>query len=393
MQIEQVPLDTLRPYENNPRINDHAVESLAESIRQFGWTQPIVIDGNKVIVAGHTRYKAARLLGEKLVPCLTASQLTDEQVKAYRLLDNKLASQSNWDADLLRIELTALEDFDLEPFNIDFKDDLPKVSEPESNADDDYIPEPPAEPFTRPGDIWHCGKHRIVCGDATTQELIPGEILLTDPPYCSGGRQDGTRRNASSIGSRTNEKLSRDDLTTRGYLALMRRVLELFQGDELYVFTDWRMWQWTFDTCEEAGYPVRNMLVWAKPTMGMGFPWRSQHELVCFAKQTASTLQSGKHGNVLQCKRSGNKNHPTEKPLELIMTILGNTEEDRSVCDTFLGSGTTLIAAQRLGRLCSGYEVNPAYVDVACRRYYAETNELPVRDGDGVVFPIEETES
>ena len=232
---------------------------------------------------------------------------------------------------------------------------------------DDY------QPFTKRGQVWQLGDHRLMCGDATVDaaRLLGGvavQLLLTDPPYSSGANQEGQKRNSSSIGTRGDVVIARDNLTTRGYLALMRQVLTDCTADVAYVFTDWRMWAWTFDALEEAGYPLRNMLVWDKEQMGMGLPWRSQHELIAFAKRTPAVILSGKLGNVLKCKRERHGEHPTTKPTELIELLLSNSDQG-AVYDPFVGSGTTIIAAEKLGRRCYAMEIEPRYVDVAIRRW------------------------
>jgi DNA modification methylase len=214
------------------------------------------------------------------------------------------------------------------------------------------------------------GQAVIYCGDAR-EVLVDAEVvadaLITDPPYSSGGFQE-TGKAGGSIGTRTDEIIRFDNLSTRGYERLMREVLRhCNQVDEAFVFTDWRMWTVTFDALEAAGWRVRNMLVWDKRRMGMGMPWRNQHELIAYGKQLPGSIVSGKHGNVLSINRSGNANHPTEKPAELIQTILSNSEADRIV-DPFMGSGTTLVAAKNLGRRAIGIEIEERYCEIAARR-------------------------
>jgi DNA modification methylase len=216
-------------------------------------------------------------------------------------------------------------------------------------------------------------EHRLICGDAsvptTVKRLDCGDVtvLLTDPPYSSGGFQESQRK-SGSIGNRQNTKIAADQLSTRGYISLMSEVLALVPADVLYMFTDWRMWSWTYDIAERANFPVRNMLVWDKGRMGMGFPWRSTHELILFAKRTPSKMMDGKTGNVLRFDRASNDEHPTEKPVELVQHILENTP-DGVVYDPFGGAGTTMIACENLGRACRMVEISPGYVAVALERY------------------------
>ena len=199
--------------------------------------------------------------------------------------------------------------------------------------------------------------------------------LLTDPPYSSGGFQEAGK-SAGSIGTRQDSVITADNLSTRGYLRLMRSVMHRFRfADEAFVFTDWRMWINTFDALEDGGFRVRNMLVWDKEQMGMGMPWRNQHELIAFGKRTPAKLMSGRYGNVLKAPRSGNNNHPTEKPVRLIEALIDNSEATVFV-DPFMGSGTSGVAAVRMGRKFVGIEIDPTHFEMACTRI-ADTLSRP----------------
>lgn len=197
----------------------------------------------------------------------------------------------------------------------------------------------------------------------------PDEIcaILTDPPYSSGGFQE-TGKGGGSIGTRADDAIAFDNLSTRGYVKLIGTMTRRFRWcEECYVFTDWKMWTHTTDALEEGGYRIRNMLVWDKEQMGMGMPWRNQHELIAFGKRQNASLMTGKFGNVLKCGRTGNVNHPTEKPVGLIEALIENSQ---STCflDPFMGSGTTGVAAANLGRKFIGIEIDPKHFEVACRR-------------------------
>lgn len=212
--------------------------------------------------------------------------------------------------------------------------------------------------------LWH--------GDA--REVLPelgnveAGVVLTDPPYSSGGFQEASR-SSGSIGTRTTSTIQYDNLSTRGYERLMREVLRgVNSADEIFLFTDWRMWVHSFDAVEGGGWRVRNMLVWDKIEMGMGMPWRHQHELVVYGKRTPAAIIDGKRGNVLRFRRSGNDNHPTEKPTDLVQELLSNTTGGGSVIDPFAGSGTTLIAAKNLGRKAIGIEIDERHCETAARR-------------------------
>lgn len=223
------------------------------------------------------------------------------------------------------------------------------------------------------------GSVTIYHGDA--REILPEidgvDVIVTDPPYSSGGFQEAGK-SAGSIGTRSNETIQYDNLSTRGYERLMREVLRYCnQADEVYVFTDWRMWVYTYDALESAGWRVRNMLVWDKMQMGMGMPWRNQHELIAFGKRSPGRIIDGKLGNVLRFSRSGNGHHPTEKPDVLLRTIIANSD-GQTVLDPFMGSGSTLRAAKDAGRYAIGIEIEERYCEIAAKRLSQEVLPLEV---------------
>ena len=219
-------------------------------------------------------------------------------------------------------------------------------------------------------------KRKEVIGDAVLYlgdcvevlaQINTAGVVITDPPYSSGGFNE-SGKSSGSIGTRTDETIWMDNLSTRGYSRLIVRVLkEIRMAEEFYAFTDWKMWQATCDCFEDAGIRVRNMLVWDKQQMGMGMPWRNQHELVCYGRRRNAARLTGAFGNVLKCARSGNENHPTEKPAALITNLLRNSA-DGQVIDPFMGSGTTGVAAMQLGRKFIGIEIEEKYFNVACER-------------------------
>lgn len=222
----------------------------------------------------------------------------------------------------------------------------------------------------------HC---TIYNGDC--REILPlldirdDATIITDPPYSSGGFQE-SGKSSGSIGTRTSETIAFDNLSTRGYGLLMRDVLRhCNQADEVYLFTDWRMWIESFDAIEAAGWRVRNMLVWDKAAMGMGMPWRNQHELIVYGKRRPAVIVDGKRGNVLRYSRSGNKNHPTEKPVDLLSALIANSPEG-DVIDPFMGSGTTLRAAKDHGRKAIGVELSERYCEIAAKRLAQEVLPL-----------------
>lgn len=234
----------------------------------------------------------------------------------------------------------------------------------------------------KPGTIYALGRHRIACGDCRDQHLIDQlfegiipPLLVTDPPYCSGGFQE-SKRAKGSWGAITN-----DNLSTRGYAQLIRDALHSAAVEAAYVFTDWRQWTTLFDAVEGSNLCVRGMLVWDKVHPGMGGLWRTQHELICFATNQAVGRISGvpARSNVLQCKRIRTRHHAAEKPVELIQELLvGDAASPRGQCavyDPFLGSGTTLLAAEEQQRTCYGVEIEPRFVAATIKRWEAMTGE------------------
>ena len=205
-------------------------------------------------------------------------------------------------------------------------------------------------------------------------EILPTlpkvDAVVTDPPYCSGGFQE-TGKKMGSIGTRADDSIQLDNLSTTGYRALVREICRSAKtADEFCIFTDWKMWPWIVEGAELGGVKTRNMLVWDKQQMGMGMPWRNQHELIYFGKRTPAQINSGRFGNVLQCPRTGNVEHPTEKPVKLIEDLIANSLGE-IVCDPFMGSGTTGVACANLGRKFIGIEIERKYFDIACERIAA----------------------
>lgn len=220
-------------------------------------------------------------------------------------------------------------------------------------------------------------EQKIIQGDCLellpTLDLSSFDCIITDPPYSSGGFQEAGK-SSGSIGTRSKETIAFDNLSSRGYERLIKNTLRWCnQIDEIYMFTDWRMWMYTYDLIESAGWRVRNMLVWDKGQMGMGMPWRNQHELIVYGKRSPARITTGKMGNVLTVKRSGNKNHPTEKPVALIKSLIENSCGATKILDPFMGSGTTLVAAQEMGRDALGIELSGSYCEIARQRLNQET--------------------
>lgn len=385
LTIEMRPLDAVRPYAQNPRQNDEAVSAVAESIRQFGFRQPIVVDADGVIVCGHTRYKAAQQLGLTEVPVHIATDLTPEQAKAYRIADNKSGELAEWDMDLLPIELADLQGagFDLESIGFD-TDELAKLLDPgiaDGETDPDEAPPVPEEAITQPGDIWQLGEHRLICGDScepeTYAQLLNDErvdLLLTDPPY-NVAYQGGTDEALT---------IANDDMDAASYRQFLIDALGcaaavLQPGAGFYV--------WHADTyggivraaCEEVELPVRQCLIWKKNSLVLGrqdYQWIHEPCLYGWKPGAAHRWMGDRaQTTVLEHdKPKRNGEHPTMKPVELITKLVQNSSgvEDL-VLDPFGGSGSTLIACQRTGRRARLVELDPRYCDVIVRRWEAFT--------------------
>lgn len=396
-----VDVAKLVPNPKNPNQHpDNQIQLLGRIIRQTGWRAPITVSKRSgFIVKGHGRLAAALLEGMKEAPVDYQTYTNDAEEYADLVADNRIAELAETDQKLLAdifadidtgeipMELTGYTEDEVENFvtalaealhnDLNEPDEVPELPEPE-------------ETVTQKGDLWILGRHRVVCGDATSEKdrelLLNGahpEILLTDPPYCSGGFQE-SGRSVGSIGTKQADgnggfktpTINSDNLSTRGYQVLMKAVIGATDVKVAYIFTDWRMWVYLFDLVEGSGLGVKNMIVWNKKSPGMGMGWRTQHELVMFAHRTKPKWDNHKgYGNVLEATRSGNELHPTQKPVEILEKLLDNTDWAEGVLDTFGGSGTTLIAAESAGQPAYIMEMEPGFVDVIVRRYIKATGK------------------
>jgi site-specific DNA-methyltransferase (adenine-specific) len=381
LNITQKTLDELIPYENNPRDNDDAVDYVAESIKEFGFKVPIIIDKNNVIVAGHTRYKACKKLGINEVPCLVADDLTEEQIKAFRLADNKVAEIATWDFEKLDLELSTLE-LDMELFGFEIIED----EEPVEATEDDYEVEVPAEPKAKYGDVYQLGNHRLMCGDSTSiddvEKLMNGakvDLLITDPPY--NVNYEGATKDKLTI---MNDKMDNDNF--RQFL------LDAFKCADNVMKDGAAFYIWHADSegynfrgaCFDVGWTVRQCLIWNKNSLVLGrqdYHWK--HEPCLYGwKDGASHNWYGdrKQTTVLDFDRpSRNAEHPTMKPIPLFdYQIQNNTKKGDIVLDLFGGSGTTLMASEQNERSAYLMELDPKYVDVIINRWEQFTGEKAV---------------
>lgn len=389
MDIKQMKIKDLIPYEKNPRKNDKAVDYVAESIKEFGFKVPIVIDKDNVIVAGHTRYKASKKLGFKEVPCIVADDLNEEQIKVFRLADNKVGEFAEWDFDLLNSELDDLIDIDMELFGFD---DVLEEEEQIEAQEDDFEAELPEEPKAKLGDIYQLGNHRLMCGDSTVitdvERLMGGmkaDMLLTDPPY--NVDYEGKTKDKLKI---ENDKMDNDNFR--------RFLIDAFSNADAVMKEGAVFYIWHADSegynfrgaCFDTGWKVRQCLVWNKNSMVMGrqdYHWK--HEPCLYGwKDGAGHLWSAdrKQTTVIECERpTKNDLHPTMKPIKLFdYQIKNNTNVCDIVLDLFGGSGTTIMACEQNGRKAYTMEFDPKYVDVIIARWEKFTGKKAVLINENV---------
>lgn len=385
MQIIFRPIDSLTPYDNNPRLNDNAVATVAESIRQFGFRQPIVVDMRGIIVIGHTRWRAAKHLGMLEVPVHVADGLTPDQVRALRIADNKSGEIADWDLDKLGIELKALEnsdlDLDLTALGFD-QEELTKLLDPGAHdglTDPDECPAIPdaGQVITQPGDLWVLGDHRVLCGDSSAPDhmarLMNGQqadLLLTDPPY--NVAYEGGTDAAMTI---ANDDM--DDASYRKFLVatLGCAVAVLRPGGAYYCWHADSEGLAVRSSCADIGLTVRQCLVWVKSSLVLGrqdYQWRHEPCLYGWKDGAGHTwLSDRSQTTVLEYdKPTRNGEHPTMKPVPLFLYLLQNScPADGVVLDPFGGSGTTLIAAEQSSRRARLMELDPRYCDVIVKRW------------------------
>ncbi|WP_347106969.1 DNA modification methylase [Lactobacillus paragasseri] len=373
MQVKTVSIDQIKPYENNPRNNDDAVDAVANSIKEFGWQQPIVVDNGGVIIAGHTRYKAAKRLKLKEVPIVVADNLTEEQVNAYRLADNKSGELATWNDDELQEELDKILDIDMTDFGFDLETEL----EDDEAIDDDYEEEVPEEPKSKLGQVYQLGRHRLMCGDSTNpddvKKLMNGvqaDLLITDPPYNVNyeGKQDSKMT------------IKNDHQEAENFYKFL---LEAFTNakDNMKAGAAFYIWYASSEAVNfnrsavDAGLSVRQELIWAKNRMIMGrqdYQWQHEPCLYGWADGGSHSWYSDrKQTTILNFDKPPRSDlHPTMKPIPLFdYQIKNSSKSGDNVLDLFGGSGTTLMACEQDGRNAYLMEFDPRYVDVIIDRW------------------------
>ena len=390
--VRLVPIGDVVPYVRNPRKNTAAIAKVAASLREFGWRQPIVVDDQFTVVAGHTRLEAARTLGMAEVPVHVATGLTPAQIKAYRIADNRVAAEAEWDNDLLALELGELHQggWDLALTGFD-ADELTALLNPPSavlpDTDLDAVPEPPPEPITKPGDRIVLGRHTLVCGDSTDagawDALLAGRqagMVWTDPPY--GVRYVGKTKDALTI--------ENDALDAAGLQDFLRAGLSLTwancrAGGAWYVASPTGDLFFEFATVLRELKVWRHTLAWVKDQFVMGrCDYHYRHESIFYGwkEGAAHTWNGGRsQDTVLEVPRPrANKEHPTMKPVALIQLCIDNSSNAEDlIVDPFGGSGSTLLAAEACGRSAALIELSPAYCDVIVKRWETATGKQGVR--------------
>ena len=395
MQIHYKNLDDLIPYERNAKLHpDSQVAKIAQSIQEFGFRNPVLISNGEV-VAGHGRIMAAKNLGMEQVPCIDISDMTPEQIKAFRLADNRTA-QSDWDWDLVKVELEELQglDFDIEVTGFDEVEIQGLLTEatPEGNTDEDEVPEEPEEPVTQKGDVWVLGRHRVRCGDSTSADDVAAllnsvepHLMVTDPPY--GVNYDaGWRSKALKDGAKRAEgKVSNDGD------ADWSEAWSLFPGDVAYVWHADKHSPKVAAGLEICGFEMRALICWAKSRLVVSRGhYHSQHEPCWYAvKNTGHWQGSRKESTLWQIDKpqKSDTGHSTQKPVECMRRpIVNNSAPGQPVYDPFLGSGTMLIAGEKEGRPVYGMELDPSYCDVIVRRWQDFTGQDAINEATGKTF-------
>ena len=404
-EMKMVSTSKLIPYVNNARTHSQEqVNKLRGSLREFGFINPVIIDADYNVIAGHGRLMAAKEEGIEEVPCVLVDYLSEAQKKAYILADNRYAQDAGWDEELLRLEIESLEgmDFDvsLTGFNEDEIADLFADSEGTGAEDDDFDLSDALEQaaFVERGDVWVVGRHRLMCGDATSPEdvatLMDGKkanLIITDPPYnVAFESSDGL--------SIKNDKMENDKFYEFLLAAFKNMAEHLEKGGSAYVFhadTEGLNFRKAFI---DAGFHLSGCCIWVKNSLVLGrsdYQW--QHEPVLYG-----FLQNGKHYWSKNAGRSQttiwnfdkpkkNKNHPTSKPLDLLAYPIGNSSQENAiVIDTFGGSGSTLMTCEQTNRICHTMELDEKYASVILRRYLEDTDDADnvyvIRNGEKLMY-------
>ena len=397
LAITYRPIGDLIPYARNARTHSEAqVALIAGSIREFGFTNPVLVDGSNGIIAGHGRVMAAGNLGLAAVPVIELAHLSERQKRAYVLADNKLAERAGWDVEMLALEVADLGALGIDLVDLGFTgrelDELLRQHGTDPREDD--VPPVPDVPVSRPGDVWLLGPHRLICGDATDAAIVARvlngvtpHLMVTDPPYGVSYDPDWRNRAGASETKRVGKVMNDDRADWRAAWAL-------FPGEVAYVWHGALHAAVVAESLEAAGFAIRSQIIWAKERLVLSrghYHW--QHEPCWYAVRSSGTCHwSGdRKQTTLWTIPSGDQDadtvHGTQKPVECMRRpMLNNSSPGQAVYEPFCGSGSLLIAAETTGRVCHAVELDPAYVDVALQRWQAFTGKEAVLDATGETF-------
>lgn len=392
-------IDQLLPYARNSRTHsEQQIAEIAASIKEWGFTNPVLINPDGGIIAGHGRVLAARKLGMAEVPCIVAEGWTESQTRAYVIADNKLALNAGWDNSMLALEFAELGDIgfglSLTGFTSDEIAALSPPDEVEGLTDEDAVPEAPETPVSASGDVWLLGAHRVMCGSATVQtdvdKLMGGalaDMLLTDPPYnvaYTGKTKDALKIENDNMSDGNFRQFLIDAFATASNAMRAGASFYIWHADsEGYNFRG---------ACQDVGWKVRQCLIWLKNTIVMGrqdYHWKHEPCLYGWKEGAAHYWANDrKQSTIIECKKpQRNGEHPTMKPVELMeYQLRNNTKSGDLVLDLFLGSGSTLIACEKSGRRCFGTELDPKYVDVIVKRWQEFTGKQATHAETGKTF-------
>ena len=404
LEVTYRKVEDLIPYARNARTHsDEQVARIAASIKEFGWTNPIIIDGENGIVAGHGRTLAARKLGLTEVPCIELKNLTETQKRAYILADNRLALDAGWDNEMLALELGDLKDagvdLELTGFSDEELDELLATPTESADGDEDEAPEPQEDPVSKRGDVWILGAHRVMCGDSCSADDISKlfgntgggtptvSLYLTDPPYnvaYEGGTKDALTIQNDNMEDGQFRQFLVDAFSMADTVMKPGAVFYIWHADnEGFNFRG---------ACRDVGWPVRECLIWAKNMFVMGrqdYQWRHEPCLYGWKEGAAHKWYSDRsQSTVLEFdKPTRNGVHPTMKPVELFRYLIENSSKKGDVVfDSFGGSGTTLIASEETGRVARLMELDPRYVDVIVKRWQEMTGKEATLEETGATF-------
>jgi DNA modification methylase len=381
----------LIPYARNSRTHSpQQVDKIAASIREFGFLNPIIVDGQNGIVAGHGRVMAAQKLGLATLPVIEAAHLTEAQKRAYVIADNRLALDAGWDNDMLKIEL---QDLDAEGFDLSLTGFNPDeignfLAEPtEGLTDEDAVPEVPAVPVTVEGDVWVMGRHRLMCGDSTSidavDKLMAGrkaDMVFTDPPYgIDFAPQRGTH------GKILNDALEGQEFD--GFLDAVFGCAYASMKPDTYAFV-WTGWSkiGAFERALQKVFKIQAMHIWVKNNFGIGYYSRPKHEPFYLCLNGKPVYPANAPADVWEAKKVHKTVHSCEKPVDLIVDILDTYHKNSTVLDLFGGSGSTLIACEKTARDCRMMELDPKYCDVIVKRWQDFTGQEATLEGSGETF-------